>query len=304
MPRNHRARTMMIAAITAALVPSFTHAQGMKPGEVSATASATFVDTFNTDLDSGGDFHWATGIVSGTVTRQITPQFAAGITLRYDFEDWKFGTPAAFGGQAPWGRLNAPNIAFNFSYALEPDLTLGVAPTVGWAYETGSTGDALVYGAIVSATKVYTPAVVLGIGAGIIRQVDETKVFPFLIVRWQIDEKWVLANPFRAGPAGGAGLELSYAFDDNWEAAVGATYRSYRFRLKGSGPAPNGVGENRFIPVFARVTRKLGARSQLDLYAGISAAGRLSVDDSGGNGVARDDYKTAPALGLTLSHRY
>ena len=174
---------------------------GANPGDISASTSITGVNTFKTDLDSGGDFHWATGIVSGTITRQLTPQFAAGISLRYDYEDWKFGSPVVFGGQAPWKNLNAPNIAVNLSYAVAPDLTIGVTPTVGWSYESGaSTGDAVIYGAIVSATKVFSPTVVLGIGAGIVRQIDETKVFPFLIVHWQIDDKWLLSNPFRAGP--------------------------------------------------------------------------------------------------------
>jgi hypothetical protein len=29
-----------------------------------------------------------------------------------------------------------------------------------------------------------------------------------------VDDRWRLANAFRAGPAGGAGLELAYAVDD------------------------------------------------------------------------------------------
>jgi hypothetical protein len=263
------------------------------------------VYTFDTDLDSGGNFNWGAGIVSGTVARQVTSQLSVGLTLRYDYENWKFGNPVAFGGQAPWGKLNAPNIAFNFGYAITPDISIGVTPTFGWGYETGSSESGLIYGAIVSATRVFSPSLVLGVGAGIIRQIDETKVFPFLIVHWQINDKWRLANPFRAGPSGGAGLELTYSIDDNWEAAAGGAYRSYRFQLRDdSTVAPGGVGENRFIPIFARVTRKFGKQTQLDFYAGISVSGRLSVDNSSGNGVAADDYKTAPALGLTLAHRY
>ena len=78
----------------------------------------------------------------------------------------------------------------------------------------------------------------------------------------------------------------------------------YRFRLNDSGPAPSGVGENRFIPLFARISRKLGPQTRIDFYAGASVYGRLSVDDANGNGFAQDDYKTAPAIGITLAHRY
>lgn len=277
----------------------------MKPGDVSASTSITGVNQFNTDLDRGGDFRWAAGIVSGTVTRQLTPELSAGFSLRYDYDAWSFANPVAFGGKAPWENLNAPSIAASLTYAIAPDVILGFVPSFGWSFESGAkTGDALVYGAIFSATKVFSPKLVLGIGASVVHQIDENKVFPFLIVQWQIDERWRLANPFRAGPAGGAGLELAYTIDDNWEIAGGGTYRSYRFRLKDNGPTPDGIGENRFFPVFARLTRKFGAQTKLDFYAGVSAGGRLSVDNAQGTGVASDDYKTAPAIGLTLSHRY
>jgi hypothetical protein len=305
MQRRQLVRSAAAAVLTFALASGPAAAQTMKPGEVSASTSVTAVAELNTDLDRGGSFRWGAGIFAGTLTRQFTPELAAGVTVRYSYEAWKFDNPAAFGGKVPWDNLNAPNIAVNFSYAVAPDVSIGVSPTLGWSYESGaSTGDALVYGAIVTATKVFSPALVLGVGASVVRQIDETKAFPFVIVRWQIDDHWLLANPFPAGPAGGAGLELSYAWDENWEIAGGGAYRSYRFRLSDTAATPNGIGENRFVPVFARVTRKLGPRSRLDLYAGISAGGRLSTENSNGGAQVHEDYKTAPVLGFTLSHRY
>lgn len=280
-------------------------AQAMQPGEVSVSTAISGVNQFNTDLDRGGDFRWAAGIASGSVTRQLTREWSAGFAVRYDYDAWNFSNPAAFGGKAPWENLNAPNVSASLTYAIAPDMLVGFVPSFGWSFESGAkTGDALVYGAIFSATKVFSPNLVLGIGASVVHQIDENKVFPFVIIQWQIDEHWRLANPFRAGPAGGAGLELAYSIDDNWEIAGGGAYRSYRFRLKDNGLTPDGVGENRFFPLFARLTRKFGARTKLDVYAGVSAGGRLSVDNSQGSEVARDDYKTAPAIGLTLSHRY
>ena len=41
-----------------------------------------------------------------------------------------------------------------------------------------------------------------------------------------------------------------------------------------------------------------------DLDAGASVYDRLSIDDANGNGFAHDDYKTAPAIGITLAHRF
>ena len=157
--------------------------------------------------------------VGANVTRQFTPEFAAGLSLRYDYQDWKWDDPAAFGGAAPWSKLNAPVIGLNLSYAIAPDWRLGFNPAVEWSGESGANaGDSLSYGAVLSATRIFSPDLVLGVGAGVFRQIDETKVFPFLVVNWKITDRLRLGNPLQAGPAGGAGLELAYALSDRWEA--------------------------------------------------------------------------------------
>ena len=41
---------------------------------------------------------------------------------------------------------------------------------------------------MMTATKVFGPARRSGSGVGVFRQIDETKVFPFLIVNWQLTD--------------------------------------------------------------------------------------------------------------------
>ncbi len=157
---------------------------------------------------------------------------------------------------------------------------------------------------MLSATRIFSPDLVFGVGAGVFRQIDETKVFPFLVVNWKITDRLRLGNPLPAGPAGGAGLELAYAFDDRWELGGGGSYRSYRFRLKDDGPVPDGIGENRFFPLFARLTYHFDRATRADLYAAAFVNGKLTVARADGSDLTNDEYKTAPALGLTLSHRF
>ena len=305
MPCRALPCAMAIATVAAAMLPTALPAQTPQPGEVTASAALSGIYQFDTDLDHGGSFRWAAGIASGSLTRQMTPQFSAGLALQYNYEDWKFSRPVAFGAVAPWSHLNDVNIAVDLNYTVGPDLVLGASPLFGWAFESGAkTGDALNYGAILTATKVFSPTLTLGAGVGVVRQIDDTKVFPFLIVNWQIDDRWRLGNPFPAGPAGGAGLELVYAPDDHWELAGGGAYRSTRYRLDDAGIAPGGVGENRFFPLFARVSRRFGRQTRIDFYAGIALAGRLKVEDANGATVAKDDYSTGPLVGLTLAHRF
>jgi hypothetical protein len=299
------ARVVPAVVLVATLSTMTAHAQSPKPGETTVAAALSGVTQFDTDIDNGGQFRWWGAIASGTLATQINSALAIGLRVQYDYQRWNFDAPAAFGGTAPWGTLDMPSIGVSATYSPTSDLRFTIAPAVEWTYESGaSAGDALAYGAVLSATKVFSSDLVLGIGAGVFRQIDETKVFPFVILNWKINDRLRVANPFPAGPTGGAGLELVYAPDDNWEVAAGGTYRSYRFRLKDDGPTPGGIGENRFVPLFARVSRKLAPQTTIDLYALVSVGGRLSVVDANGNDRYRSDYSAAPGLGLSLVHRF
>jgi hypothetical protein len=149
----------------------------------------------------------------------------------------------------------------------------------------------------------FSPTLTLGAGAAVFRQLDDTKTFPFIAIDWEMNVQWTLTNPFSAGPMGGAGLELTFDPGNGWEAGFGGAYRSYQFRLDRDGPVPDGIGEQRFIPLFVRLSRDFGA-SSLDLYAAALVNGRLTVKNANGIELASEDYGTAPALGLSFRHRF
>jgi hypothetical protein len=291
------------AATTTALAASLAPPAHAQPaaGETSARVVLTGYGQFNTSLDSGGRFNWAGGLASATVTRQLTPQLSASLVGRYEYQSWNWSDPAAFGNATPWKSYNSPSVGVDLRYAYTPDLVLSLRPIVQWDYESGaSTGDALTWGAVASVAKVYSKDLMLGIGVGAFRRIDETQVLPFLIVNWRIDDKWRIANPFPAGPAGGAGLEAVYSPNERWEVAPGIAYRSYRFRLATDNATPSGIGENHFIPMFLRVTHKLSKDARIDLYGVLATYGKASVDYESGGGRYTDNWATAPALGATL----
>ena len=58
-----------------------------------SSASLTGIAQFDTDLDAGGSMRWAGGLAAGSLLRQITPQFAAGLSLQYDYQEWNFDNP-------------------------------------------------------------------------------------------------------------------------------------------------------------------------------------------------------------------
>jgi hypothetical protein len=163
--------------------------------------------------------------------------------------------------------------------------------------------DALTYGTVVSALKVFSPRLVLGAGTSVSRQFYSIKVSPFAIVNWRIGEHWRLANAFPSGPLGGAGIELRHAPDADWEIAAGGVLRSDRWRLSATGAYPDAIGEKSSMPMFGRVSRRFGPLWRADLYAGAFTDGRLRVKDSDGNELVSRKYAASAAFAATLSFK-
>ena len=156
------------------------------------------------------------------------------------------------------------------------------------------------WGALVSGTKRFDDGNRLGLGVGVFDHIEKTNVFPFLVVDWRLGDRWRVINPLPSGPTGPAGLELDYEFDGGWTAGVGAAYRLVRFRLSDTGPTPNGVGEERGVPIFVRVTRKFTDQMALHLYGGVVTGGELRLENSSGGLLSKDDFDTAPLFGATF----
>jgi hypothetical protein len=257
------------------------------------------------DLDQGGDFSaWGAILRAGTAG-ELSRGVRAGVTLSYDYFDYSFSNPVAFGGTAPWNIVQRYGVAVPLSFALRDDWTLGVTPSVDWFRENGAdSGDSIAWGAIVSATKRFADGNRLGLGVGVYDRIEETSAFPFLIVDWRFGDRWRLINPLAAGPTGPAGLELDYRFDGDWTLGLGAAWRRTRFRLSESGPVPNGVGEERGLPVFLRATRTLGTQTSFHLYAGFVTGGELRVEDPSGNRLRSEDFDPAPFFAATFTTRF
>ena len=188
---------------------------------------------------------------------------------------------------------------------LDAGWSAGFAPIVDWVAENGvGTAGSATYGAIASAANRYSNDLTIGLGTGVFRQVDKTKVFPFLLINWKINDKWTLNNPLPAGPSGGAGLELSYALANKWSVAGGAAYRSYRFRLSNSNYTPNGIGQNSFIPVFTRLSYSIDRGTSADLYLAANVGGKLSVTDVNGATPYSTNYQTGLAVAFSVTTRF
>ena len=257
------------------------------------------------DLDGGGDYSAWSAIVRAGVSGDIGGGHRAGLTFNYDYTDYSFSNPAAFGGVAPWNAVRRYGVAAPLTFNVGQGWFLGVIPSADWIHENGADeGESINWGGIVSATRFFADGNRIGVGVGVFQRIEKTSVFPLLLIDWKLSDRWRLVNPLPAGPTGPAGLELDYRFDGGWNVGLGGAWRTTRFRLSESGPVANGIGEERGFPVFLRATRSFGERMSLNLYAGVVTAGQLRIEDASGTRLREVDVDPAPLLALTFSARF
>ena len=200
------APAMVLAVLLAAVSPAQAQETGWRP-----FISVTPLYQGKGDLDQGGDFSEWGAIVSGGVARDLGGGNSVGVTLNYSYSDYSFSNPVAFGGVAPWNIVQRYGVAVPLSFALRDGWSVGVIPSVDWYRENGAdTGESLVWGGIVSATKRFADGNRLGLGVGVYSHIEKTTAFPFLLVDWRLSDRWRVINPVAAGPTGPAGLELDY----------------------------------------------------------------------------------------------
>jgi hypothetical protein len=285
------------------LLPAIASAQDAPPlSSVSATALARL----RADIDGGGDFSVNAAAVRAKLGRAFGPRTSADISVSYVYEDWRFGTPSALGTTAPWGTVHQPSVGASVRYAYSDALAFLVAPQVDWNYETGaSASEGLSYGSVVGAIYTYSKTLTVGVGAAAFRQVKPPhRVFPFVIVNWQITEKLLLSNPLEAGPTGGPGVELTYEISEPWDVGIrrrvsghplpAATRRAYlEWHRPGEG-----------VPIFAHFAFSPSRELTVDFYAGAIVNGNMRVLDSNGATLSSSDYNTQPVLGIRAAYAF
>jgi hypothetical protein len=269
------------------------------------SASITPLYVGNAGIDGGGEYRMFGTIVRAGVQTGFGGTNMAGLSFNYDYFDYSFSDPVAFGGRAPWNVVRRYGVAAPLLFGVGDQWVLSAIPSVDWFRENGADeGEALTWGAVLSATRLFEGGNRLGLGVGVFQRLEKTSYFPLLLIDWKLADRWRLVNPLSAGPTGPAGLEIDYRLDGGWNLGLGAAWRTTRFRLSEAGPVANGIGEERGVPVFLRATRSFGRGMSMNLYAGVVAAGQLRVEDPNGNALREVDVDPAPLVGVTFSARF
>ncbi len=235
----------------------------------------------------------------------VVPVTRAGPGLRYGRFDDRFRGAAGLGPAVPWDNVMRAGLSVPISYRGADGWSAEAVPSFDYFREDGASwSDALSWGAMLTVSKQFAVRRRIGLGVGVYDALEETRAFPYLVVDWEFNDRWSVANPLAAGPTGPAGLELRYRFDNNWIVGAGGAYRAYRFRLDDAGLAPGGVGEERGVAAFIHFGRDFGPRYSLDIYAGALLDGELRLDNAAGSELLRTKFDPAPLMGITFTGRF
>jgi hypothetical protein len=271
------------------------------PPKISYKFSYTPIYQFETDMDIDGSFDVQRHFFRFDMTRIINRQWTVGLGLGFDFERWNFSGVETLAGIDPWNEIVRPGISAPMVYNTANNWRLMLIPNMEFAGATGAeASESLSYGAVLAAMRAFGPKLMIGLGAGVFNRLDEWEGFPFIAVNWTINDQFRLSNPFEAGVAGPAGLELIYTPSRHFEIGVGGAYRSYRFRLDDTSAVEDGIGQVDFLATFLRIGIKTGERIDINLNAGALFEGEISIDDKNGHTLGDIDTETAPFVGLTF----
>jgi hypothetical protein len=268
-------------------------------------ARGGYVHQFDSNLDGGGKFDVDRFFLQGGLSYSIGPRRRISLSVgagrdRYDFS----GNPGFV--DEPWDRIDQLRFGVPVTWAFDEQWTLFAIPTLRFYGESGAdSGDSATGGALAGVSYRVNDRLTIGPGLGVLSQIeDSVSVFPILIVDWKITDRVSLETGRGLGATQGPGLNLNYRLSDTWSFGLGGRYESLRFRLDDRGSAPDGVGEDRSVPVYLSATYSRDRDLQISAIGGIELNGELRLEDSQGRRLARDNYETAPFLGATFNVRF
>jgi hypothetical protein len=241
-------------------------------------------------LRAGGVYRFDNGVSAGL--------FGSVGRFRYDFD---------FAGNQPWEDINDLRISVPVRFGLGSNTSALLSPQVRWDYQSGAdSDDGVTYGVFAGIAWEVNESLTIGPAFGVFSQIEESDadIFPALLLDWEINDRWTLSTGPTIGATQGPGLSLGFDFSPSSTLSLSARSEKVRFSLNDSGLAPDGVGEDKSVPVVLSYRYNPNPGLSLSVFAGAEFDGTLTLDDANGTEVSRQRYDTAPIAGLALRLRF
>ena len=260
------------------------------------------VHQFKSDIDKGGDFKVNRFFVQPGVRYSFDRANSVSFTVGYGYNDYDFSGGDGFAGLRPWGVINTLRFGVPVLWSPNDKWSVFGLPTFRFNAESGADyGDAFSGGAIVGVSYKLSKWLTIGPGVGAITQIeDDISIIPILVIDWKLTDQLSLKTGRGLAATQGPGLLLEWRPKSAWTVGFDVRYEKFRFRLDDTGVAPRGVGQDRSIPISLSAGYRFSRKFSLALTGGVELAGRLRLEDEGGNKILSSDFDNAPFLGLTF----
>lgn len=257
---------------------------------------------FDAGLDRVGDFSLHRYYAEGGLTYLFRLDRMVSLSAGYGQDDYHFKDLI----QQPWNNIDNYRIGAFSRWAFDNEWTSFAAGSVRTYGEPDvDLSDALTGAMFGGATYRFSERLSLGPGLGIVGQLDDNLLyFPIIVVNWDITERWNLSTGGGLAATAGPGLSLTYKMSRHWRAGLVGRYEKKRFRLAGDGVAPNGVGEDRNIPLLGSLSYVLYPGAQISGLLGVNFNGKLRLEDASGAVRYSSEYGNAGVAGITAQIRF
>jgi hypothetical protein len=278
-----------------------------RPARLPLLLSAGGEYQFSAGIDNAGDFNVTRGRAGIGTRFPLGERLGVGVSAAYDFADYDFDDAAVFGGGEPWGDIHTWRFMAVGNYAVDEHWFVFAGAVAGIALERGAdafsscTGGGFVGGGYRASDRLSVQ-----LGLSVTSQLeDDPQVLPMFTLDWQFDERWKLhAGALEFGVTDAVGVGVTYRLDDQWSLGARAGYVRQRFRLDGSGFAPDGVGEDDRAKAALVLRWQPRPGLQVSILGGVALGGELQVEDEGGRHLFNEDYDAAPFVGARVSWQF
>jgi opacity protein-like surface antigen len=251
------------------------------------------------DLDDGGEFSELAFSVRGGPSFALTDDlkliaWASYRFSHYDFDD--FGVNVD-----PWENIHTFRATPIVSYTMNEQWSFYGGPSFGISGEEGADfSHSFTAGVLAGVSYKVHDKLSVGGGLGIFSQIeDNARLLPFITVNWEFLDHWNLRVGFsEVAASAGLGAEVTYDFNPQWKFGGGFQFQRKRFLLDEDGPIPSGVGEDKSVPIYAKVGWQATERTLLELIAGVTVGGQVTLEDQNETEIAEEDYDPSAIIGL------
>jgi hypothetical protein len=242
--------------------------------------------------------------LGGSLGVAIPIRRAAQLDVGFDYEysHYAFSDATTFvaGVESPWENIHRETLSLRFSQQQTSRLGWFIGGSIGFAHEEGaSLSDSLVGSGFGGIRYALSERAFLSLGTVVVSQLEDgVLVYPLLGIDWRITDQFRLTN------AGRLGITAAYDASEQLTFSVGASYDRREFRLRDSGPVPDGVGRDQRVPIAASVTYRPTPQISIEVAGGAYLLQSYRLSDADNNRLADIDARPTPFVWIQGGYRF